>query len=102
MLCLNLVSFICWKYENTVCYRLLIWKTICVTQKCLVDSPGIPPSATAHELFRGFSFVAPALLDDNHEVKNPLLDNHNLKNVSLQFSKRIKPTMNLFMVLKDM
>ena len=26
------------------------------------DSPGIPPSATAHELFRGFSYVAPSLL----------------------------------------
>ena len=25
------------------------------------DSPGVPPSATAHELFRGFSYVAPAL-----------------------------------------
>lgn len=28
------------------------------------DSPGIPASATAHELFRGFSFVAPVLLDE--------------------------------------
>ena len=27
-----------------------------------IDSPGIPPSATAHELFRGFSYVAPSLL----------------------------------------
>ena len=27
-----------------------------------LDSPGIPPSATAHELFRGFSYVAPSLL----------------------------------------
>lgn len=26
---------------------------------CLTDSPGIPPSAGAHQLFRGFSFVAP-------------------------------------------
>ena len=25
------------------------------------DSPGVPPSATAHELFRGFSYVAPTL-----------------------------------------
>ena len=30
----------------------------------LADSPGVPPSATAHELFRGFSYVAPSLLDD--------------------------------------
>ncbi|KAJ8312931.1 hypothetical protein KUTeg_010304 [Tegillarca granosa] len=36
------------------------------------DSPGIPPSATAHELFRGFSFVAPALLNDNSDLPNPL------------------------------
>lgn len=30
----------------------------------LLDSPGVPASATAHELFRGFSFVAPCLLDE--------------------------------------
>lgn len=29
------------------------------------DSPGIPASASAYELFRGFSFVAPVLLDDS-------------------------------------
>lgn len=34
------------------------------TSKTPKDSPGLPPSATAHELFRGFSFVAPCLLDD--------------------------------------
>ncbi|XP_017877850.1 ribosomal protein S6 kinase 2 beta isoform X2 [Ceratina calcarata] len=28
------------------------------------DSPGMPPSANAHEQFRGFSFVAPCLLED--------------------------------------
>ena len=28
------------------------------------DSPAIPPSATAHELFRGFSFVVPAILEE--------------------------------------
>lgn len=28
------------------------------------DSPGVPPSAGAHQLFRGFSFVAPAMLDE--------------------------------------
>lgn len=28
------------------------------------DSPGIPASASAYELFRGFSFVAPVLLDE--------------------------------------
>ncbi|PZC84106.1 hypothetical protein B5X24_HaOG205828 [Helicoverpa armigera] len=29
------------------------------------DSPGVPASANAHELFRGFSFVAPCLLNDD-------------------------------------
>lgn len=32
------------------------------TKKTPRDSPCLPPSATAHELFRGFSFVAPAVL----------------------------------------
>jgi hypothetical protein len=31
---------------------------------CSIDSPEIPPSATAHELFRGFSFVNPLLIPD--------------------------------------
>lgn len=48
-----------------------------------IDSPGIPPSATAHELFRGFSFVAPALLGEDNHVANPILDNQiALKSVS--------------------
>lgn len=33
-----------------------------------LDSPGCPPSATAHELFRGFSFIAPSL--DENSAKN--------------------------------
>lgn len=40
----------------------------CKTPK---DSPGVPPSANAHELFRGFSFVAPCLLADVDHVKSP-------------------------------
>ncbi|KAK3097834.1 hypothetical protein FSP39_013613 [Pinctada imbricata] len=52
------------------------------TRRTPRDSPGIPPSATAHELFRGFSFVAPALLEqgNNGTVTNPIMDN-NLKNL---------------------
>ncbi|XP_055701398.1 ribosomal protein S6 kinase 2 beta isoform X3 [Phlebotomus papatasi] len=34
------------------------------TSKSPRDSPGGPVSASAHEIFRGFSFVAPGLLDD--------------------------------------
>ena len=32
------------------------------------DSPGVPPSATAHELFRGFSYVAPPLIASPHKI----------------------------------
>jgi len=28
-----------------------------------VDSPAVPPSATCHQLFRGFSFVDPTLVE---------------------------------------
>lgn len=31
----------------------------------MTDSPGIPPSAGAHQLFRGFSFVATGLMEDD-------------------------------------
>lgn len=34
------------------------------------DSPGIPPSANAHELFRGFSFVASCLIDEEGMMGN--------------------------------
>ncbi|XP_065225876.1 ribosomal protein S6 kinase 2 beta isoform X3 [Planococcus citri] len=40
------------------------------TSKTPKDSPGIPPSANAHELFRGFSFVAPCLLDEDDPLKD--------------------------------
>eukprot|EP00095_Tigriopus_kingsejongensis_P002813 maker-scaffold1711_size30404-snap-gene-0.7 protein:Tk02813 transcript:maker-scaffold1711_size30404-snap-gene-0.7-mRNA-1 annotation:"p90 ribosomal s6 kinase" len=33
-----------------------------ILHRLQLDSPGVPPSATAHELFRGFSYVAPTLL----------------------------------------
>lgn len=37
------------------------------TMKTPKDSPGVPPSATAHELFRGFSYVAPMLVNESRE-----------------------------------
>ncbi|XP_034939715.1 ribosomal protein S6 kinase alpha-3 [Chelonus insularis] len=49
----------------------------CKTPK---DSPGAPPSANTHELFRGFSFVAPGLLDES----KPILENKN--NISVYSS----------------
>ena len=45
------------------------------TSKTPRDSPGVPPSATAHELFRGFSYVAPMLLDDKNGTPSAILDN---------------------------
>uniref|UniRef100_A0A8I5Y5G7 non-specific serine/threonine protein kinase n=1 Tax=Rattus norvegicus TaxID=10116 RepID=A0A8I5Y5G7_RAT len=33
------------------------------------DSPGIPPSAGAHQLFRGFSFVATGLMEDDSKPR---------------------------------
>ncbi|XP_075226417.1 ribosomal protein S6 kinase alpha-2-like isoform X2 [Lycorma delicatula] len=41
------------------------------TSKSPKDSPGIPPSANAHELFRGFSFIAPCLLDQQNPEPAP-------------------------------
>jgi len=38
------------------------------TSKTPKDSPGVPPSAAAHELFRGFSYVAPGLLLDGQST----------------------------------
>jgi p90 ribosomal S6 kinase len=38
--------------------------------KVAADSPGVPASANAHELFRGFSFVAPLLLDEVEPVED--------------------------------
>ncbi|XP_022237329.1 ribosomal protein S6 kinase alpha-2-like isoform X3 [Limulus polyphemus] len=37
------------------------------TMRTPEDSPGIPPSANAHELFRGFSFVAPSLVEEGYQ-----------------------------------
>ncbi|XP_004523955.1 ribosomal protein S6 kinase 2 beta [Ceratitis capitata] len=42
------------------------------TSKSPRDSPGGPISASAHEIFRGFSFVAPVLLDQASNNSSPL------------------------------
>ncbi|XP_058796688.1 ribosomal protein S6 kinase 2 beta isoform X2 [Phymastichus coffea] len=56
----------------------------CKTPK---DSPGVPPSATAHELFRGFSFVAPCLLEDS----NVCIENKQCENVTNTFPIYVNP-----------
>ncbi|XP_075709570.1 ribosomal protein S6 kinase alpha-1 [Rhinoderma darwinii] len=44
------------------------------TSRTPKDSPGIPPSAGAHQLFRGFSFVAPTLTEvDGKATVSPVL-----------------------------
>ncbi|KAH8021503.1 hypothetical protein HPB51_015899 [Rhipicephalus microplus] len=56
------------------------------TSKTPEDSPGVPPSANAHELFRGFSFVAPSLTEDDY-VKSK--DNQSSKWYGLSFKEAI-------------
>ncbi|KIH62199.1 kinase domain protein [Ancylostoma duodenale] len=53
------------------------------------DSPAVPPSAAAHELFRGFSFVSPAVVEEKKDEKkvrtiptaktHPITDDYILK-----------------------
>jgi len=49
----------------------------------MTDSPGVPPSATAHELFRGFSYVAPSLLDDIDDSTAVVRDTQTLMSASI-------------------
>lgn len=56
------------------------------TSKTPEDSPGVPPSANAHELFRGFSFVAPSLTDEDY-IKSK--DNQSSKWYGLAFKEAI-------------
>ncbi|KAM9787031.1 ribosomal protein S6 kinase alpha-1 isoform 2-T2 [Syngnathus typhle] len=39
------------------------------TSRTPKDSPGVPPSAGAHQLFRGFSFIASSLLEEEGSVE---------------------------------
>lgn len=52
------------------------------TSKTPKDSPGVPPSANAHELFRGFSYVAPTLISE------VLMDKQNVYNTKAVSSIR--------------
>ncbi|XP_044290938.1 ribosomal protein S6 kinase alpha-1 isoform X1 [Varanus komodoensis] len=42
------------------------------TSRTPKDSPGVPPSAGAHQLFRGFSFVATGLIEDEKAKSTPM------------------------------
>uniref|UniRef100_A0A914UIY4 Uncharacterized protein n=1 Tax=Plectus sambesii TaxID=2011161 RepID=A0A914UIY4_9BILA len=72
------------------------------TKKTPRDSPALPPSAAAHELFRGFSFVAPSVLEDANGKKQQItVAEHNNINAAKPSTKTIhgvpgaKPT-NVF------
>lgn len=61
-----------WKLQSTVKRRHIFRWCLNGSLVCMLliicvylDSPGIPPSANAHQLFKGFSFVAPAPMDEN-------------------------------------
>lgn len=45
------------------------------------DSPGIPPSAGAHQLFRGFSFVATGLMEDDGKPRTTQAPLHSVVQV---------------------
>uniref|UniRef100_A0A8C1M3W5 non-specific serine/threonine protein kinase n=1 Tax=Cyprinus carpio TaxID=7962 RepID=A0A8C1M3W5_CYPCA len=58
------------------------------TAKTPRDSPGVPPSANAHQLFRGFSFVATGV---EEESQSPIQSNLNMSGIlqvsfALQFT----------------
>ncbi|WKX89652.1 hypothetical protein Q1695_008922 [Nippostrongylus brasiliensis] len=59
------------------------------TKRTPKDSPAVPPSAAAHELFRGFSFVSPGVVEERRDEKkirtiptaktHPITDDYLLK-----------------------
>lgn len=49
----------------------------------VVDSPGAPPSATAHELFRGFSYIAPIVSHDALSSARTATDGRSIANVRI-------------------
>lgn len=55
-----------------------------------VDSPSVPPSATAREIFRGFSYIAPVLMTDEADSGVASSAVHNLQqsgqNLSLVYT----------------
>lgn len=50
---------------------LITFQSGCLHSNLLLfsDSPGIPPSANAHQLFRGFSFVAITSDDESQAMQ---------------------------------
>lgn len=61
----------CWSLSKDIPLTLWCWiHLMCVS--FVADSPGVPPSATAHELFRGFSYVASSVEDSTTKTNNTI------------------------------
>ncbi|XP_039601488.1 ribosomal protein S6 kinase alpha-3 isoform X1 [Polypterus senegalus] len=66
------------------------------TAKTPKDSPGVPPSANAHKLFRGFSFVA-----INSEEENQPIQNSNMHSVVQQLHRNSIQFTDVYDVKED-
>lgn len=64
---------------------------VCV---CVSDSPGVPPSANAHQLFRGFSFVA-ITEEDTQPLPNTIVQVRTHTSIRLQSLIIFKTTKSL-------
>lgn len=64
---------------------------------CDTDSPGVPPSAGAHQLFRGFSFIASTLLEEEGLVEPVQPPPHPVVQVRHSGSSSSRTQMNTLM-----
>ena len=68
-------------------YKPSIMHNLSYLEKPAENSPGVPVSANSHELFRGFSFIAPTLADDitnNNGKTSSTNENNNNNNNQVQ------------------
>ncbi|KAI2664798.1 Ribosomal protein S6 kinase alpha-3 [Labeo rohita] len=68
------------------------------TAKTPRDSPGVPPSANAHQLFRGFSFVAPGV---EEESQPPIQSNLNMSGILQQPHRSMLQFTDVYDVKED-
>ncbi|XP_030647984.1 ribosomal protein S6 kinase alpha-1 isoform X6 [Chanos chanos] len=68
------------------------------TAKTPRDSPGVPPSANAHQLFRGFSFVA---ISSEEESQPPIQSNTSIDSILQQPHRSSKQFTDVYDVKED-
>uniref|UniRef100_A0A8C2IGP6 non-specific serine/threonine protein kinase n=2 Tax=Cyprinus carpio TaxID=7962 RepID=A0A8C2IGP6_CYPCA len=68
------------------------------TAKTPRDSPGVPPSANAHQLFRGFSFVAPGV---EEESQPPIQSHLNMSGILQQPHRSMLQFTDVYDVKED-